>query len=324
MIIQKCEDKKTWNDYFSGRRQAEFLQSWQWGEFQEKVGNKPIRLQLTENGQILSQVQGFEQKILPLAKFIYLPKAGDCSDALDFLQNSGYFFARIEPTEDLKIPAKFQVFNVVNRQPQNTLVLDVSKNEEELLAGMHAKTRYNIKLAEKKGVMVKEEKNVDVFWKLNQETFTRDKFKSHDREYYKKMLQMENAYQLTAYLGEEAIASNILINFGDTMTYLHGASSDKHRNLMAPYLLQWQGFLSAKKLGAVNYDFGGVSPEFKEGAGKISTCYHNYCWEATHKWTGITRFKAGFGGAGKKYPQAVEVVFKPFFYKLFQLVKKFI
>lgn len=148
---------------------------------------------------------------------------------------------------------------------------------------------------------------------------------------------MENCHQLTAYVGDEAIASNILIHFGDMVTYLHGASSDKHRNLMAPYLLQWQGFLLAKKLGAINYDFGGVSPELvqfspepsrraelKEGESKTITCYHNYCWEATHKWTGITRFKAGFGGAGKKYPQAIEVAFKPFLYKIFQLLKKMI
>ena len=226
MFIQKCEDSKSWDDYFILRKQAEFLQSWQWGEFQGKVGNKPIRLQMVENGRILTQAQGFEKKILPGVKFIYLPKAGNCTDVLDYLQKSGYFFARIEPTEDLKVPVKFEVFNVGNRQPQDTLVLNTEKSEEELLAGMHAKTRYNIKLAEKKGITVKEEKNVDVFWKLNQETFARDKFKSHNREYYKKMLEMENCHQLTAYLGNIAIASNILIHFGDTLTYLHGASGD--------------------------------------------------------------------------------------------------
>lgn len=324
MIIQKCEDKKTWNDYLFLRKQAEFLQSFEWGEFQDRVGNKPIRLQCVENGQVIGQVQGFEQNLFPFVKFIYLPKIDNCLEVLDYLQKSGYFFARIEPIEDLKFSDKYSIFNVQNRQPKDTVVLNVSPNEEELLAGMHAKTRYNIKLAEKKGVVIKEEKNVDVFWKLNEETFARDKFKSHDREYYKKMLQMENCYQLTAYVGDEAIASNILIHFGDMMTYLHGASSDKHRNLMAPYLLQWQGFLLAKKLGAVNYDFGGVSPEMKEGETKTFTCYHNYCWDATHKWTGITRFKAGFGGAGKKYPQAIEVVLKPLLYKIFQSIKKII
>lgn len=347
MIIQKCEDKKTWDDYFSPRKQAEFLQSWEWGEFQEKVGNHPIRLQMMENGQILEQVQGFEQKILLFVKFIYLPKItvspasgvyqadSRAGQVLDYLRKLGYFFARIEPTEDMEISAKYSVFNVVNRQPQNTFLLNVAAPEEELLAIMHAKTRYNIKLAGKNEVAVEEEKNIEVFWKLNQVTFMRDKFKSHNREYYKQMLQMENCYQLTAYFENVAIASNILIHFGDTVTYLHGASSDEYRNLMAPYLLQWQGILLAKKLGAVNYDFGGVSPEFvqsglapsrrvelKEGTNKTITCYHNYCWEATHKWTGITRFKAGFGGSVKKYPQAVEVAFKPFLYKLFQLIKK--
>lgn len=324
MIIQKCEDRKIWNGYFSGRTQAEFLQSFEWGEFQAKVGNHPIRLQLVENGRILGQIQGFEQKVLPFFKFIYLPKMGNYPAVFDYLQKSGYFFARLEPTENMEIPAKYPVFNVANRQPQNTFLLNVSPNEEELLANMHAKTRYNIKLAGEKGVVVKEEKDIDAFWELNKATFARNKFKSHNREYYKKMLQMENCHQLTAYFGAEAVAANILAHFGDTVTYLHGVSSNKYRNLMAPYLLQWRGIQLAKKLNAINYDFGGVSPENKGAPGKIITSYHHYSWEAVHKWTGITRFKVGFGGEGKKYPQTVEAVFKPFFYKLFQLVKKIV
>lgn len=321
MIIQKCEDKNNWDKFILGQESAEFLQSWQWGDFQERTGKQVLRLQLVEDGKVLGQVQGFEQSLAPFIKFIYLPKISCRPDFLNYLEQSGYFFARIEPTAEIKAPDKFQVFSVLNRQPKDTWVLDIA-GEEEMLAGMHQKTRYNIKLAEKKGVVVKEEKNAEIFWRLNEETFARDRFKSHDRDYYEKMLQMDMCHQLTAYFEGEAIASNILVNFGGTMTYLHGASSNKYRNLMAPYLLQWEGIKLARGLGAIKYDFGGISPKRQIGETKTLTDYHNYSWDAAHKWTGITRFKVGFGGRPLSYPQAIEVALKPFLYKLFRLIKK--
>lgn len=321
MKITICSDKKSWDSHLLGQKQAEFLQSWEWGEFQKKNGSNPIRMEIWDGEIFMGQVQGFETKIFPFIKFVYLPRITSKSDIFDYLKTRGYVFARVEPQTEIDYPKNFNIFSTTNRQPQNTFLLNLLPNEDELLNSMHAKTRYNIRLAEKKDVTIKQEKNIDAFWKLNEETFARDKFKSHDREYYKKMLDMENCFQLTAYLENEPIASNILIHFGDTMTYLHGASSDKSRNVMAPYLLQWYGFLLTKKLGAEFYDFGGVSPEKKEGEGNAITCYHNYCWEAAHKWTGITRFKVGFGGFGKKYPEASEIVFNIFLYNVFNFVK---
>ena len=73
MEIKICQDREVWNQYFLDRKQAEFLQSWQWGEFQETVGRKAVRLQLGEGEKILAQFQGFVHKIGRLAKFIYFP-----------------------------------------------------------------------------------------------------------------------------------------------------------------------------------------------------------------------------------------------------------
>ncbi|OGH82389.1 MAG: hypothetical protein A2469_03820 [Candidatus Magasanikbacteria bacterium RIFOXYC2_FULL_40_16] len=333
MKIQKCENRQDWDNYLNKQKNAEFLQSWEWGEFQEKAGARVIRLQIEENGVVFWQGQGFEQKLFLGIRFIYLPRfqvSGfrfQVSELFEYLKKQGYMFARIEPVGAMGDISMFDIVKVNNRQPKNTLVFDITKSEEELKEQMHQKTRYNIGLAERKGVAVKAEKNIDAFWRLNEETKARDKFKSHNKEYYKKMLDMEICHQLTAYNGNVPVASNICINFGGVFTYLHGASGNESRNLMAPYLLQWECIKFAKKIGAREYDFGGTAPlcfeqEIKSLGIKTPTCFNNFCWDVTHKWTGITRFKAGFGGAPKNYPDAVEVVFKKGMYKLFNKFKK--
>ena len=189
---------------------------------------------------------------------------------------------------------------------------------------MHPKTRYNIRLAERKGVAVCEEKDAEVFWRLNQETAARDQFKSHSKEYYKKMLAFDFAHQLTAEYQGQPIASNILIHSGDTMTYLHGASSQTRREAMAPYLLQWRGMELAWRLGRTKYDLWGVAPEVEMGNEKreerMIACFHNYCWDAEHKWGGITRFKVGFGGEPVLYGEAADVVLQSWKYKMYRLM----
>lgn len=338
MEIIICDNKNEWQSQekntSTGSAQAEFLQSWDWGEFQQSVGHRVLRLQLVEDGEVVGQVQGMVHNLGAGIKYLYIPRISlgtntkindrvidDIFKALiGFLKKDNYVFVRIEPLVNLSSAAYHLPF-VSNRQPAQTLILDISKPEMELLAGMHPKTRYNISLAQRKGVIIKKEKDIDTFWKINKETIKRDNFKSHYREYYKKMLGQDFCYQLIAYYQGQALASNILINHGNTVVYLHGSSSNEGRNLMAPYLLQWEGIKLAKKSGRKFYDFWGVAPGVREGGGKMS-CFHNYCWEADHKWTGVTRFKAGFGGEYREYPQAVDVILRPFYYKLYKFVRK--
>ncbi|MDP2684564.1 MAG: peptidoglycan bridge formation glycyltransferase FemA/FemB family protein [bacterium] len=326
-----CIDENNWNVPSSADFGREFMQSWVWGNFQKSVGGKPIRLRLVENDRFIAHIQGFEFTILKLFKFIYFPKISlnyfsnqDKAVFFNYLEKQGYMFTRVESIDEIADIVGYKIVIVNNRQPKNTFILNLLSTEESILESMHSKTRYNIGLAERKGVEVKIEKNIDVFWNLNEETATRDKFKSHGKEYYKKMLELDICYQATAYLNDVPLASNICINYGGVFTYLHGASSNESRNLMAPYLLQWECIKLAKSLGDKKYDFGGVSPV--RGQGSVvrgrETCSNNFCWDVTHKWTGITKFKVGFGGAPKNYPDAVEIVFKKNFYKLFNTIKK--
>lgn len=337
MVVKLCDNKAQWVQAPPSQSKLEFLQSWEWGEFQRSVGHGVLRLRLEEAGGVVAQVQGFVHQLGPGLKYLYSPRCEVgveryVDEICGYLKKFGFIFWRVEPLNQLST-VSYLVYPIVNRQPQHTLIIDLQKSAEGLLSAMHPKTRYNIHLAEKKGVSVSLEKNAGVFWKLNVETTSRDAFKSHDKVYYERMLSSPLSYQLTAYLGDTPIASNIFINHGGTFTYLHGASSNTARNLMAPYLLQWEGIKMAKQLGCKYYDFWGVAPLVGDNSGDKrdtgdtiapTTCFHNYCWDVTHPWTGVTRFKAGFSGETKTYPQAQEIIFQPVIYKLYKLAKRFL
>ena len=319
MEIRLCQDKDEWNQYLSASARPAFLQSWEWGEFQRAVGHEPVRLRVSEGGQVAGQLQGFRHKLGLGQAYFYVPMVGNReqgtgNDVLEYIKQQGYTFIRIEPQSELRI-TNYELRIIPNRQPQHTLILDLNRSARQLLSAMHSKTRYNIHLAERRGVVVREEKNAAVFWRLNQKTVQRDQFRSHPRAYYAKMLELETVYQLIAEYQGQPIATNILIHFGDTLTYLHGASGQTQREAMAPYLLQWRGMELARRLGCTKYDLWGVAPQSQPSA---ENCFHNYCWDANHKWGGITRFKAGFGGEPVVYGQAVDVVLQPWKYRMYE------
>jgi lipid II:glycine glycyltransferase (peptidoglycan interpeptide bridge formation enzyme) len=209
-------------------------------------------------------------------------------------------------------------------QPADTVIVDLTRNEDDLLAAMKQKTRYNVRLAEKKGVTVRTanydnahafREDCETFWRLLDETAERDKFHAHDKGYYEKMLDVLSprkhggltvGLMFAEYEGEP-IAAVLLASFGDTVTYLHGASSSVHRNVMAPYLLHWRAMQEAKNRGFTKYDFWGVAPEHASD---------------NHPWVGITRFKTGFGGARVSYIGAWELPRSRFWYNLYRCAKR--
>jgi lipid II:glycine glycyltransferase (peptidoglycan interpeptide bridge formation enzyme) len=197
---------------------------------------------------------------------------------------------------------KYTIQKTIDIEPSRTILLDLGKTEDELLAAMHQKTRYNIKLAEKKGVAVAigSEKNFDEYWRLMQATAGRDSFRLHDREHYRKMINSSQGMMnllLADYQGK-AIAGNIMAFYGDTATYVHGASSNEHRDVMAPYALQWAAIKTAKAQGCKYYDFYGIDE---------------------NKWPGVTRFKRGFGGSEVEYPGTMDVIFNKAKYSIYKI-----
>jgi lipid II:glycine glycyltransferase (peptidoglycan interpeptide bridge formation enzyme) len=190
-------------------------------------------------------------------------------------------------------------------QPKKTVTLDLNKDLDDLLSEMHQKTRYNIRLSKKKGVLVKEgsDKDFSEFWRLMQETGARDGFRIHDENHYRNLLSNNNSDFIKLYFAEHGgrkIALALVSFFGKKATYLHGASDSKYRNLMAPHLLQWTIIKEAKEKGNKVYDFYGIDEK---------------------KWPGVTRFKLGFSKQEKKYAGAYDVVFRPAMYRVYKLLK---
>lgn len=226
-------------------------------------------------------------------------------------------FLRIDPGLRLEDKVNLKSFGFkkahAHYQPENTLILDLTQTEEQILAQMKPKGRYNIKVAQKHGVEVRvsdgNEKDLEAFYKLLEETTQRDGFSGHNLEYYKNMLTILGPEQVKLYLASykgEIIGGIIATFFKDTAIYYFGASGNKHRNMMAPYLLQWRAICDAKKLDLKFYDFLGIAAE---GAVK-------------HAWAGVTDFKLKFGGKRVDYYPAQELVYKPLWYAGIKARKK--
>lgn len=173
-------------------------------------------------------------------------------------------------------------------QPKDTLILNLMQNEAEILKNMKQKTRYNIRLATKKNVKIiksNRPEEINIFYELLQKTCDRDNFRPHPLAHYENILKVlgpkQYAYVYHARYQDKVIASMIVTFFGKIATYLHGASSNRYRNLMPTYLMQWEAIKDAIALECRFYDFGGIAPIDASN---------------THPWQGITRFKKGFGG----------------------------
>jgi len=275
-----------------------FLQSPQWKKFQESLGRKVFKIE---------GVGQFIKMPLPFGK--------------SYLYSPGKQIKKL--SKKLKEIAKKEnaIFIRSGLYPSTTVVLDLSpygrspeggkKSEDELLKEMGQKTRYNIRLSEKKDLEIKKD-SFNSFWRLNEQTSARQSIKSFSRKYYEKLLGIEDfAYVLTVCSNEKPLASGVFIDFAGTTTYLFGASSNEYKNLMAPYFLHWYIIKEAIKKGQKNYDFWGINPE--------DTSNPTY----TKKWEGITRFKKGFGGKIITSPNTFELPVQKGWYRIYKLVKLF-
>lgn len=179
----------------------------------------------------------------------------------------------------------------IDVQPPDTVIVSLKPSPDVMLDSMKPKWRYNVRLAEKKGVTIRRydgsaalDGALDDFYRLYLETAKRDGIAIHARSYYSRLLETSGAQRVSVYVAENnnvAIASIITLCYGREATYLYGASSNEGRNLMPTYLLQWKAMLDAREFGCVSYDLYGIPPDDNP----------------SHPMHGLYRFKTGFGGA---------------------------
>jgi lipid II:glycine glycyltransferase (peptidoglycan interpeptide bridge formation enzyme) len=204
-------------------------------------------------------------------------------------------------------------------QPPGTIIVDIRGNEDEILAAMKQKTRYNIRLAQKKGVTVRvgSYDEIVTFYELSELTAERDAFGIHSLAYYQAAYRLfgEQCALLLAEAEGQPLAGLMVFYQGDTAYYLYGASSNEQRQLMPTYLIQWEAMRWAQARGCQYYDLWGIP------AADVATLEAEFEQHHEGLW-GVYRFKRGFGGEVKQAIGAVDYVYQPWLYRLYRWAKE--
>jgi peptidoglycan pentaglycine glycine transferase (the first glycine) len=317
-----------WNEFLKNYPEAHLLQTGAWGELKSLFGWKAIRVISGQNGtQILfrSIPGGFRIGYIPKG-----PLGGINGDFLKEIDQVGRenraIFIKLEPdiwegqnsNDELK-NAGWQSARTI--QPRRTILIPVLDSEENILAGMKQKTRYNVHLAEKKGITVGASTDFAAFQKMMLITGTRDKIGIHKQAYYQRAYDLFHSQGhcdlLFAYFDKEPIAAIMVFAYGKRAWYMYGASTENERNRMPTYLLQWEAIRWAKNKGCEEYDLWGI-PDLEEDeleAAFTKKVSHEGLW-------GVYRFKRGFGGKIARTAGAWDRVYFPNLYNIYSQIMK--
>lgn len=309
------------------------LQSWEWGEFRKKTGLDVVRLGVFENKQIKKAVQFTIHPIPKINVNIgYVPKCilpdKSIIEALKKLgEKYNCIFLKLEPNigQPINNPdEKYQKIkkfllenNALPGRPlftQYTFQIDLTKSEKELIDQMKPKTKYNIRLAIKKGVVVQEDNSDESFEeyiKLMKETTKRQKFYAHDERYHRFMWETLKptgiAHLLRATWEGKTLTSWIVFVFNNILYYPYGASSRENRELMASNLMMWEAIRFGKKTNCKIFDLWGClgpNPDEKD------------------PWYGFHHFKEGYGPTMIKFIGTFDLILDPTKYKLYIFADK--
>ncbi len=322
-----------WKEFIAKAENPHILQTAEWGELKSAFGWDVARLVNGDWG-----VQLLFRK-LPLGFTVaYAPKPvisgkgegeseKDEQVARQFWQEvdavcrkKRAVFLKIEPDCWDTQPLELSTFHLPlstsphNIQPPRTIIISLEGSETDVLNRMKQKCRYNVRLAEKKGVTIRSWDDLDGFHRLMEVTGGRDGFGVHSLEYYRKAYQLFHplgvADILVAEFDSRPLAALMVFALGKRAYYLYGASTDEERNRMPTYLLQWRAMQWARERGCSEYDLWGVPDEDEATLEAQFESRHDGLW-------GVYRFKRGFGGEVKRAAQALDRVYMPLLYRLY-------
>ncbi len=331
-VLCSAKDRERWNNFTAWAPGADLLQSYEWGDLKARSGWTPIRLALEDRGQIVAAASLLKRPLpLPGKSILYAPRGPllrewaspilqELAAALrETARSEGAILVKVDPaqtgaeTAEVLRQAGFRPAPSASGfggvQPRCVMVLDLNASRDELFARFKPKWRYNIRLAERKGVTVRSETTRDdlrTFYDLLRVTAERDGFLvrgfSYFEDIWELLVECRMAKLFLAEVEGEAVAGAICFLFGDTCWYTYGASSNAHRERMPNHLMQWTMIQWAQDHGYHTYDFRGVSP--RTGAGEED------------RLTGLNRFKAGFGAAFVEYIGEFDLSLSPVLYPL--------
>lgn len=315
-----------WNQMIASLPGAHFLQTWEWGQIKAAYGWRPLPLVWVDPGGVIQGAAMILERSLEDARLLlnfrihYIPRGPllkDWEDSglrqavlaslVDFARQRRSIFTKLDPElplafgvagdgdEDLYLPGQEFAgeleragwhFSHEQIQYRNTIHIDLQGDENSLLDRMKQKTRYNIRLAERKGVMVRlaQQEDLPLLYQMYAVTSVRDGFVIRREEYYQRVwqtfMQAGLAEALIAEVENKPISALVMFRFVDRAWYVYGMSLDEHREKMPAYLLQWEAIRRARRAGCKIYDLWGAPDHFAES---------DPMW-------GVYRFKAGLGG----------------------------
>ena len=328
---ESISDADRWDELLCTLPDPHLLQSWTWGELKDRFGWSAERLAWLDSdrvpraaGQVLTKSRGG-------LRLAYCPKgpaldwtdadtrAAVLSELVEYARAKGALAIKIDPEVSYKgvgelVEAELRQFGwrPIQKQAQfkNTLVLDLRQDEEALLKGMKQKWRYNIRLAKRKGVLVRRGglEDLELLYDMYAQTASRDGFVIRTRKYYLQawslFVSSGLAQPLIAEVDGASVAGQVVYRFGKTAWYLYGMSTTFHREKMPNHLLHWEAIRWAKEQGCQTYDFVGAPDEPDES---------DAMW-------GVYRFKKGFGGELVKTIGEWDYALRPLAYRAYRIV----
>ena len=314
--IKEINERETWEDFVFSTNEANFLQSWAWGEFHKALGKTINRTGFYTNnklaGVMLSVVEPARR-----GKYLTVPggpiinwQNNNLINA--FLQQiktvakgNNCVFVRVRPqlksdefSKNLFRSLGFKKAPI-HLHAELTSQLNLTKSEEELIAQMRKATRYEVRKAMKEGIQVSistNENEIKKFYDLQIETAKRQKFVPFSYKFlyeqFKVFAENQNALLYRAEFEKKLLAQAFVIFYGKEAVYHYGASTDEGRHHPGAYLIQWEAIKEAKRRGMTRYNFWGVAPENKRD----------------HRFSGLSLFKRGFGGEDFEYLSAQDLI----------------